>query len=252
VSLNNLEEYADPILYDLENKSFEPDGPFYLALAQRIGGPVLELGCGTGRITIPMAQQGISMTGVDITPGMLDHARQKAQALPIQWVEADARSFQLGRQFRFIFESGSLFQHLLERADQEAMLARVRDHLEPEGRLVIGAIFPNADLLADVETEQFWFSYANAEGQEVRVSGTQHYDPVRQVKTETAYRRWRDADGREIVRPAPLMLRNIFPQELESLLHYNGFTVIERYGDLDFSPLMETSQHIIYLCQKRA
>lgn len=251
MNLNNLAEYADPILYDLENKSFEPDGPFYLTLARRIGGPVLELGCGTGRITIPMAQQGISMTGVDITPGMLERARQKTQDVSIQWVEADARSFTLEQQFRFIFESGSLFQHLLERADQEAMLGRVRDHLEPEGRFVVGAIFPNADLLANVETEQEWFSYTNAEGQEVRVSGTQHYDPVRQVKTETAYRRWQDADGREILRPAPLMLRYVFPQELEALLHYNGFSVIERYGDLDFSPLTETSQHIMYLCRKR-
>lgn len=249
---NNLEEYSDPILYDIENNTFEPDGPFYLALAQRIGGPVLELGCGTGRITIPMAQQGMTMTGLDIVPGMLALARQKAQSLPIQWVEADARSFKLGRQFRFIFESGSMFQHLLDRADQEALLACVRDHLEPEGRFVVGVMYPDANMLAHVENEEDWFSYANTQGQEVRVSGTQHYDRVRQIKTETAYRRWRDADGHEVVQSAPLRLRYVFPQELESLLHYNGFAVCERYGDLDFSPLTEASQHIIYLCQKRA
>ena len=55
----NLEDYVDPILFDLENGDFEPDGPFHLMLAQRLGGSVLELGCGTGRITIPLAREGI-------------------------------------------------------------------------------------------------------------------------------------------------------------------------------------------------
>ena len=53
---NNLEDYQDPVLYDLENVDFEPDGPFYLALAERYGSPILDLGCGTGRVTIPLAQ----------------------------------------------------------------------------------------------------------------------------------------------------------------------------------------------------
>src|ERR1041385_2429439 len=116
----NLEEYANPDLYDLENDEFEPDGPFYLALAQRIGGRVLEIGCGTGRIPIPMAQQGIEITGLDITPNMLEWARRKAGDLPIDWIQADARSFALDQKYQFIFESGATFQHMLERTDQEA------------------------------------------------------------------------------------------------------------------------------------
>ena len=80
---NNLVEYEDPILYDCETHHFEPVGPFYLALAQRFGGSVLELGCGTGRYTIPLAQAGVEMTGLDIMPPMLERARQKAKGLPI-------------------------------------------------------------------------------------------------------------------------------------------------------------------------
>ncbi|MBI1882095.1 MAG: class I SAM-dependent methyltransferase [Chloroflexi bacterium] len=246
----NLEEYADPIIYDLENNKFEPDGPFYLALAHRFGGPVLEIGCGTGRITLPLARHEIDITGLDIAPQMLARAKHKAQDVAVQWVETDARTFHLGRQFSFIFESGATFQHLLERADQEAMLARVREHLEPEGRFVVSALFPHADFLTNEDAEQDWFSYLNEQGQEVRVSGTQHYDPLRQIKTETAYRRWRDSEGREIVRPAPLMLRYTFPQEMEALLHYNGFTILERYGNRDFSPLTSESKHMIYVCRR--
>lgn len=247
---DNLVEYADPALYDQENQKFEPDGPFYLALARRFPGPTLELGCGTGRLTIPLAQQGVDITGLDVVADMLQLARKKSKGLSVQWVEADARTFHLNRQFRLIFESGAMFQHMLERTDQEAVLARVREHLTPDGYFVIGAMFPSAGLMENEETESDWFSYTNGEDQEVRVSGFQRYDALRQVKTETAFRRWRDAHGQEMLRVAPLKLRLFFPQELEALLHYNGFVVSERYGELDFSPLTENSDHQLYLCRK--
>jgi SAM-dependent methyltransferase len=249
-STSNLDEYADPVLYDLENNHFEPDGPFYLALARRFDGPVLELGCGTGRITIPLAQQGIDITGLDLVPQMLERAKRKSDNLPIYWLEADVRNFSLGRQFRFIFESGATFQHMLARPDQEALFARVRAHLEPQGYFVVGAVMPNGDLMANEVTEQEWFSYTNDQGQVVRVSGTQHYDPLKQIKTETAYRRWRNSEGQEVVRCAPLMLRYTFPQEMEALLYYNKFAIVERYGDTDFSPLTAESKHMFYVCQK--
>src|SRR5215813_7050591 len=98
--LANLEKYANPDLYDLENDEFEPDGPFYLELGRRFGGPVLEIGCGTGKITIPMAQQSIDITGLDITPQMLERAKLKAGDLSIRWVQADARSFNLDQKFQ--------------------------------------------------------------------------------------------------------------------------------------------------------
>jgi SAM-dependent methyltransferase len=79
----NLEDYEDPVIYDDENKDFEPDWPFYLSLAQQVSGSVLEMGCGTGRVTIPLAQKGIDMTGLDIVPGMLARAQEKAGDLPI-------------------------------------------------------------------------------------------------------------------------------------------------------------------------
>jgi SAM-dependent methyltransferase len=249
-NLNNLEEYTDPILYDLENKQFEPDGPFYLALAKHFGSPVLEIGCGTGRITIPIAQAGINITGLDVMPPMLELARQKSRNLPIHWQEADARSYSLPGKFRFIFESGATFQHMLERSDQEAFLTCVRRHLEPEGYFVICAMMPSADMMADEPDEKEWFSFTNNEGQVVRVSGTQYYDRLKQVKTETAYRRWTAEDGKEMVRIAPLMLRLTFPQEMETLLHYNGLNIKERYGDYDFGPLTRESRQMIFVCQQ--
>ena len=249
--LDQLEEYADPEIYDSENQEFEPDGLFFLKLAQKLNGPVLEIGCGTGRVTIPLAQNHVDITGLDVVPAMIERAKQKAGKLPIQWITADARSFRLERSFRLIFETGSVFQHILTRPDQEAFLARVREHLEDEGRFVVSLMFPHLNNLTNVETEKEWFTYKNQNGQEVQVSGTECYDPIRQVMLETAYRRWTDDNGQECLKVAPLSLRYIFPQEMEALLHYNGFRLLERFGNWDSSQVTDKSRRLIYICQKR-
>src|SRR6266511_2201627 len=79
------------------------------------------------------SHNSVAIVGLDATPGMLTHARRKAGDLLIQWIEADARTFQLSTSFRLIYGTTGIFQHMLERADQEALLDRVRAHLAPEG-----------------------------------------------------------------------------------------------------------------------
>lgn len=248
-TLDNFSEYADPVVYDWENSEFEPDGPFHLALAQETGGPVLEIACGTGRLAIPLARQGVEITGLDIVPGMLARARQKAGALPVEWVEADARCFELGKQFNLIFVSSAGMQHLLTRCDQEAALGCIRRHLAPGGRFTFSVFLPHGRAMQTCEEEQEWYTYTNEFGQEVRVTGADSYDDLRQVHTETAHRRWRNAAGQEVHQVAPLSLRYYFPQEMEALLHYNGFEILERYGDWDRSPLSNDSQMMIFVCR---
>lgn len=154
---DNLGEYADPEIYDLENQDFEPDGLFLLEVAKELNCPVLEVGCGTGRIKIPLAQNQVDMTGLDVVPGMIQRAKQKAGDLPIHWVIEDIRCFHLERSFRLVFETGSVFQHLLTRLDQESYLARVREHLEDQGKFIFGLMFPHPELLTSEETEKEWF-----------------------------------------------------------------------------------------------
>jgi ubiquinone/menaquinone biosynthesis C-methylase UbiE len=252
----NLAEYSDAELYDLENPDSEQMNAFLLSLAQEIGeevyGPVLELGCGTGRFTIALARQGLELIGLDVVPGMLACAAQKAQGLPlqwpIQWVEADARTFQLDRQVSLIFDVGEAFLHVLDREDHEAILARVREHLLPNGRFMLATAFLRLEMLTTRE-EHDWFSYVGPQGQEVRVSGTTRYDPVAQIYHEDAIRRWQEANGQEVVRYAPLARRRFFPEELKTLLHYNGFKILACYGDWDRSEFSEKSPTIILVCQ---
>jgi SAM-dependent methyltransferase len=245
----NLLEYAHPHLYDCENRDFGPQGPFYLDLARQTGGPVLELGCGTGRITVPLARAGIAITGLDVVPEMLAHARAKSADLPVRWVEADVRRFQLATQFRLIFATTGVFQHMLARADQEALLARVREHLAPGGLFALDVALPRLVAGGDATDEQEWFSYQDQHGRTVRVSGTNRYDPVTRINVETAVRRWQDERGERVHR-APLALRFFEEEELVSLLRDGGFRVVARYGDYDRGPFTAESTTLIAVCER--
>lgn len=253
MSLTNLAEYIDATTYDLEHPRMGPEGPFYLEFARQASGPVLELGCGTGRLTIPFAREGVDMVGLDVMPQMLAQGQAKAQGLPIRWVEADVRSFQLETQFELIFTTGFVFHHLLNRADQEAMLSRVREHLSPKGQFVIDIWFLPPTTMVDVPEEVEWTgnTHVNEQGQKVTVSGTEHYDTLKQIWHLAIYRRWSDADGEQNVRRTKLAYRYIFPQEMEALLHYNGLRVVSRYGDWERGPVTDKSQCHIYVCAKR-
>ena len=270
---NNLEEFADPRNYDIEDNS-DTGIAFYAALAQETGGPVLEIACGTGRVSIPIARLGFAVTGLDIVPGMLAQARRKSAGLPTCWVEGDARTFDLGERFRLIFLTGNAFQAFLTRADQEALLERVRAHLHDDGLLAFETRNPRWDtgetrdveadwqaigqngqagLFANLETreaEEVWRTYTDSSRRDVRVSKTQVYDHVAQILHWTTYRRWR-ADDQEHTKITRIAVRYTFPQELAALLYYNGFTIIRQYGDWNLEPLTAASTSIISVCRLR-
>jgi 2-polyprenyl-3-methyl-5-hydroxy-6-metoxy-1,4-benzoquinol methylase len=108
----NLQEFTNPALYDAENR-WDAADDFYLTLAQQVGGPVLDVACGTGRLACAIAQTGLHVTGIDIMPAMLEHARALSPQLPIAWVQADCRTFSLAQQFRCVPMTGHAFQNLL-------------------------------------------------------------------------------------------------------------------------------------------
>jgi len=257
---NNLEEFADSINYDMEDSS-DTGIAFYVALAQETGSPVLEIACGTGRVSIPIARLGFAITGLDIVPGMLERARSKSVGLPTRWIEGDGRTFDLGEQFRLIFLTGNAFQSFLTNADQAALLQRVHAHLHDEGLFAFetrNPLFPNSKtregLFVTLEThdeEENGPSFINANGYEVRVSRTREYDHVAQILHLTAYKRWYEGEE-EHTKITRIALRYTFPQELAALLHYNGFTIIRQYGDWNEEPLTATSPSITSVCRKRA
>ena len=252
-----LTEYDDGAGYDLENGTAGPDLQYYLALARAVGGPGLDLACGTGFLTIPFAELGLAMTGVDIAPAMLDHARIKADTLPIRWLHADCRTLDLGEQFRLVTLTGNAFQEFRTRADQEGLLGAVRRHLAPDGVFAFETRFPRVSTLLTAAAlaggwseETTWRQYADAQGRPVSVTTAQRHDALRQTVEYVIYQRWQE-DGKEQVKTERTILRFVYPQEMEALLHHNGLTIRDAYGDWDRQPLTADSPRMIYVCQPR-
>jgi SAM-dependent methyltransferase len=253
-----ITEYDDGEGYDLENGTGGPDLLYYLDLARESGGPGLDLACGTGFLTIPFAGLGLAMTGVDLSRPMLDHARSKAGDLPIRWLEADCRTLDLGQQFRLITLTGNAFQEFRTREDQEGLLGIVWRHLAPDGLFAFETRFPRiSDLLTpaalsgDWSDETFWRQYQDRCGQTVAVSTKQRHNALRQTVEYRIYRRWQE-EGRDEVRVEGTVLRYVYPQEMEALLHYNGLAIRDAYGDWDRRPLAGDSPRMIYVCQLRS
>ncbi len=251
---DNLEEFQDPANYDLEEVSGSSERiAFYADLAASVGGPVLEVACGTGIVAIPVAQRGLSVTGVDLARPMLDHARAKAAALglALAWVEADARGFDLGRRFRFVYITGNAFQAFQTEPDQVAFLNTVARHLEPDGVLAFETRNPGGHDLTTRLDEEAWFQYTSVEGFAVAVSGTQAYDAAAQVLHWTTHRRWTAADGAH-VKTTRIACRFTDVDTLDRVLATVGFRVTARYGGWRREPFGPTSPSIVSVCARSA
>ena len=139
---------ADPFAriaryYDLDTEGFDDDLALYLDVAE--GRDVLELGCGTGRVAVPLAEAGSRVTGVDVSPAMLAVARERAAGLPLRLVEGDMRALDLGERFGAVFIPLGGLQHMETAAEVAAALATVARHLGADGRAVIDVEAPHPD-----------------------------------------------------------------------------------------------------------
>jgi hypothetical protein len=124
----------------------------------------------------------------------------------------------------------------------------VRRHLAPNGIFAFETRNPSGHDLTNQPEEEFDQRYTSVEGHPVSVSFTQAYDPIAQVMYWTSYRRWNDG-GRDHTKETHIACRFTHPQELEALLHYNGFEIIEQYGDWNKAALSASSLSIISICK---
>ena len=152
-----FDDWAD--IYDGVYAYLNHDVPFYVQQAVASGGPVLELGCGTGRVSLAMASAGAEVVGVDISPRMLETARRKADALGVaprcRFQHGDMGTVSLDQQFSLVVMPFRSFQSMLTVADQRQVLANVRVHLAPGGMLALDMFAPDLSMLADDESVPF-------------------------------------------------------------------------------------------------
>ncbi len=248
----DLSYFADAVMDEVVSGVPKIDGTILLDLARQAQGPILELGCGFGRITIPLAQRGVqNLTGLELSAPALAYARARAGDLPIRWVEADVRDFHLHQRYPFIFARGDVFNFMLTRVDQEAMLARVYEHLTDDGQFLFDTLPARPDQMVDKPEDTLWYTITHPNGRQIYTFGREWYDHIQQWYIQRAHEHWDSAEG-ELVRPSwQLTLRYVMPQELEALLYYNGFKVVARYSDYNGDPITPVEPQSIYLCQKR-
>ena len=244
--MGGMEEYDDPIRYDAEYGGIDDAATFFLALAEGSGRRVLDLGCGTGRLAIPLARRGKEVTALDRSRAMLAYACSKAAQLPIRWIEGDFRSFDLGREFDLILACGHAFQALLTEADQRTFLACARRHLAGEGRLVFDTR-NTVPLHLDVTGEErFWHSLALPDGGLVDVSGTEAYDPATGIMYYRTFRAGRGGGPRT---ETVLDIKFTAPDDLQRLLRECGLWPERLLGDFSGAPLTDGSPEIVVIAR---
>ncbi len=242
--------YNDPAHYDAQFREVESDITFYLEMAQKARGPVLELGCGTGRITIPLREAGIDITGLDISGAMLGFARKKARdkGLEIPLVRADCRNFSLDQKFALIFFPFNSMAHLHVIRDIEACFRCVKQHLADDGRFIVNVLNPDLELLTRAPGQHLLVSnYPDPGGRGmVHIMETSSYDLATQVlKLKWHY----SMDDPEAGYVKELDMRIFFPEELETLLFVNGFSILKRFGDFMKTPFSSRSLEQTLVCQ---
>ena len=233
------------------------DVPFYLGYAQQAGGEALEIACGTGRALIPLAQQGITMTGIDASERMLEVARDKTSLLSrdakkrIHLIKADMREFDLARTFPLIFCAFRSFQHLITKNEQGACLRRVYEHLSDNGVFILDIFTPFHHLLAKEKRTIYLGSFKSTKLDVfiTRRSEVQ-YDLAQQTLHEDRFYEWTDKKGEFHRDIWSFELACIFHQEAILLLEKYGLKVIEVFGDFKKAPYNYYSGEQIFVTKK--
>jgi SAM-dependent methyltransferase len=223
-----------------------PDLDFYVDAARASGGPVLEVGCGTGRVLIPTARAGVAIVGLDFSAHMLRVCRERLLAEPAEvraraaLVRADMRVFSLLREFALVTVPFRPFQHLLTVEDQIACLGAIHRHLRDDGRLVLDLFNPSLEALANrpvgkVFTEEAEFVMPDGR-RVIRRHRIAAVDRARQVNDAELIYDVTYPDGRseQLIHAFPF--RYLFRFEVEHLLARAGFVTEHLYADYDKSP----------------
>lgn len=237
------------------------DLAFYVDLCRTAGGEVLELGCGTGRILIPAAEAGCTITGLDQSGFMLERCRSKMRTLAsevqkrVTLVEADMTSFSLGRTFARAVVPFRPLQHLMTVEEQLRFLTCVHRHLMPGGKLALDVFHPDLKRLASPasseETEDTP-EYALADGRRLRRTFRLTAKRIaEQINDAELIYYVQDPAGNatRIVHAFPM--RYFFRFELEHLLARTGFEVQDLFGNFDKSPFTDASPEMIVIAVRK-
>jgi SAM-dependent methyltransferase len=256
------EHYVDAQLYDFEYRRRRADVNHYRRLSAAVpkGQPILELGCGTGRITVAIARDGRSIVGLDRSAQMLARARHRLAAAGRKvapratFLRADMRAFAFGRRFGLVFCPFNTLQHLYTRHDVASCFDRVRDALADGGRFAFDVMNPDLRWLARDPTKRWARTRFRHPQTGVRYEYTtnQTYDCVTQIAhMRIYYEEIEVPPERRRTHVVRLAHRQFFPAELEALVTANGFRIETRWGGFGEEELDDASESQVVVCVRR-
>ena len=238
----------DANIYDGMNTHID-DLQFYKKwLPKNADAKILELCCGTGRLTIPIAKDGYDITGIDYTSSMLEQAKLKAfeAGLDIRFIEADIRTLNLQEKYDLIFIPFNSIHHLYKNEDLFKALSVVKNHLKGGGLFLLDCFNPNIQYIVEGEKEQKEIAnYTTNDGREVLIRQTMRYDKTTQINRIE----WHYFINGKFDSVQNLDMRMFFPQELDSYLAWNGFQIIHKYGGFEEEAFNDDSGKQVFVCR---
>ena len=240
----HIESYDS--IYEPLPDALAGDVAFYAAVAERGGGPVLEIGCGTGRVALALAAAGFDVIGIDLSQEMLAQANAKRAALPpaaaarLQLARGDMRDFTLGRRFATVILPFRTFHLLLSEAGQRRSLACIARHLDPGGRVAIHLFDAPEDVIARTEdpvlARERGINHRTGRRVEAH-AGDCTVDAARQIRREIWHYRELDQRGAPVrEQRLELAVRWIRRGEMRALLESSGFAIEAELGDFRGRP----------------
>jgi SAM-dependent methyltransferase len=230
-------------LYRLQYANYRDDISFYARLAEKIGASrVLEIGAGSGRVSIPLARRGCEVTALEPSEKMLEIAREEAalQGVKIEWVRGDVRHFALETRFPLVIAPFNMLMHLYTIGDQDDALERIKAHLEPGGAFAFDLYQPNFGLEGVLRFEDE--SFTLPDGSRMDVFLHQRIDRTAQIALTTYHCDTVTADGS--VKREIFELRQRYYTRFELERWLSDFRV-EWSGDFDGSRLTDSSSSLI-------
>ncbi|MEO1443073.1 MAG: class I SAM-dependent methyltransferase, partial [Chloroflexota bacterium] len=241
--------------YDAENADKTDDIAFYRELAEEYDGPILDIGCGSGRVVLPLARDGRTVHGIDNNAPMLERAHKRVAMQPDHYMtltlqEGDVLTDDLpDEKYSMILLSYNMLMHFHEQTTQITLLERMRYHIADDGVLVID--LPNAgEMFATPDSDAVTLERTFVEpetGHMVMQQAVSTLDRATQfMRVQWIYDEITD-DGTLRRTVAPTVFRYFFPYEVQLLLRLTGFTVEQMFGDTDGSPFEDGSPRMIVI-----
>ena len=242
--------------YDIEHQQFTEDLDMYRNFAELCSGPLLELACGSGRLLIPLARAGYTITGVDTSEKMLSRARERVQqanlTANVTLVQQDMATLQLPRKFSLAFVALGSFAHLTSRKVQQQALASIRKHLNTGATFIIDISNADARYMENLSGQLLH------QGTWQRADGTFLTHLVSPASSQTKHllelTHFYDqhSQGGPINRTVITTHLYLFERtEMELLLEQAGFSIKVVYGDHDLGPFTLESQRMIIIAEAR-